>query len=76
MEIRIEGEMEAQLAREAEARRLALESYILEKLAEPRPVPAQQRAVSEAIDRIRELCKGNRLGGLRVKDLVHEGHKY
>jgi hypothetical protein len=31
---------------------------------------------SEAIDRIRELRKQNTLGGLRTKDLIHEGHKY
>jgi hypothetical protein len=32
--------------------------------------------VSEAIDRIRELRKQNTLGGLRTKDLIHEGLKY
>jgi hypothetical protein len=32
--------------------------------------------VGQAIDSIRELRKGNNLGGLRIKDLIHEGHKY
>ena len=36
----------------------------------------QLQCVRAAIDRILELRKGNRLAGLRTKDLVHEGHKY
>ena len=35
-----------------------------------------QGSISKAIDRIRELRKQNTLGGLRTKDLIHEGHKY
>jgi hypothetical protein len=29
-----------------------------------------------AIERILDLRKGNKLAGLRMKDLIHEGHKY
>ena len=32
--------------------------------------------VQASIDRILELRKGNRLSGLQIKDLIHEGHKY
>jgi len=35
-----------------------------------------QVSVGKAIDRIRELRKQNTLGGLKTKDLIHEGHKY
>lgn len=77
MEIQIEPEIEFQLAAEARARGLALDRYIAEKLGEPRPVSAtRQHSVSEAIDRIRTLRKGNLLSGLRTKDLIHEGHRY
>lgn len=37
---------------------------------------APQKSVGKAIDRIRELRKQNKLGDLRTKDLIHEGHKY
>jgi len=30
----------------------------------------------EAAARIRELRKGVTLGGLKIQDLIHEGHKY
>jgi len=31
---------------------------------------------AEAVDDIFELQKRNRLAGLKIKDLIHEGHKY
>lgn len=34
------------------------------------------RNVSEAVDSIRELRKGNKLNGLKIKDLINEGRKY
>ena len=37
---------------------------------------ANRRSVAEAIDSIRELRKGNKLGGLKIKDLIHEVHKH
>jgi antitoxin component of MazEF toxin-antitoxin module len=37
--------------------------------------PVRQRTVAEAIDSIRELRKGNILGDLNRKDLIHEGHQ-
>ena len=31
---------------------------------------------AQAVDDLREARKGVTLGGLKIKDLVHEGHKY
>jgi len=67
------------LAAEAQARGVSLEMYIEEMLAQQIIGPEGEtlhESVSEAIDRIRELRKQNRLGGLKTKDLIHEGHKY
>jgi hypothetical protein len=45
-----------------------------ERTTVPEAIP--QRTVAEAIDSIRELRKGNSRGDLKLKDLIHEGHKY
>jgi len=74
--IELQPELEAQLASEARLRGLALDRYI-EQLVSERPVEqGRSRSVDEAINRIRELRKGNTLGGLMIKDLIHEGRKY
>lgn len=76
IQLQLQPEVEAQLAAEAQDRGLALDRYI-EKIVKGRPVErVERRSVAEAIDRIRELRKGNTLGGLRIKDLIHEGRKY
>lgn len=76
IQIQLQPEVEAQLAVEARDRGMALDHYI-EKIVEARSIQhIRQRSVAEAIDRIRELRKGNRLSGLNIKELVHEGHKY
>jgi len=67
------------LAAEAQARGISLEMYVEQMLADQAVSTEEQTsqgAVSEAIDRIRELRKRNTLGGLKIKDLIHEGHKY
>lgn len=77
IQLQLQPEFEAQLVAEAQARGMALDRYIVEKLAESRPhARSGQSEVADAIRRIRELRHGNRLGGLRIKDLIHEGHKY
>lgn len=49
----------------------------LETLSEgEQPAAEQKRTPAEAIAHIRESRKGVRLGGLNIKDLIHEGHKY
>ncbi len=67
------------LAAEARARGLSVEDYVQEMLARQAIETngeARLQSVGEAVDRIRELRKGNRLAGLQTKDLIHEGHKY
>jgi Bacterial antitoxin of ParD toxin-antitoxin type II system and RHH len=50
----------------------------LETLAEKEPPtePAQTMTPAEAVADIRELRRGVKLGGLRIKDLIEEGRKY
>ena len=47
----------------------------LEKLAQE-PVTERKRTPAEVVAHIRESRKGVTLGGLKIKDLIHEGHKY
>jgi hypothetical protein len=67
------------LAAEARARGVSVEVYVQEILArQALDTASEQRlqSVRAAIDRILELRRGNKLAGLRTKDLIHEGHKY
>ncbi len=67
------------LAAEARARGVPVEVYVQEILARQTietTVEGRLQSVRAAIDRILELRKGNKLAGLRTKDLIHEGHKY
>ena len=67
------------LAAEARARGVSVETYVQEILARQTIETTGEgrlQSVREAIDRILELRKGNKLAGLRVKDLNHEGHKH
>lgn len=52
----------------------------LETLAQKESVPSRlgtsTRSPAEAVAEILEIQKRNRLGGLKIKDLIHEGHKY
>ena len=36
----------------------------------------QRSAIAEAIERIRDIGKGNKLDGEDIKDWIHAGHKY
>jgi hypothetical protein len=75
--IELQPDVEAQLAAQAQARGIALERYIAETLSDATrsAVPAS-RSVAEAVDRIRQMRKGNRLNGLRIVDLVGEGRRF
>lgn len=67
------------LAAEARARGVSIEVYVQEILARQTAETkdaGRLQSVCAAIDRILELRKGNKLAGLRTKDLIHEGHKY
>jgi hypothetical protein len=35
-----------------------------------------ERIAGDAIDCIKALRRGNRLDGLNIKDLIHEGHQH
>jgi Arc/MetJ-type ribon-helix-helix transcriptional regulator len=52
----------------------------LETLAQKESTPfhpgSAAKSPSEAVADILEIQKRNRLGGLKIKDLIHEGHKY
>ena len=53
----------------------ALET-LAEKEARSMRLGASCKSPAEAVADILELRKGVRLEGLRIKDLIHEGHKY
>ncbi len=68
-----------QLAAEALSRGVSVEVYVQDLLARRTPDvtgDGRLQPVQAAIDRIFELRKGNKLEGLRTKDLIHEGRKY
>lgn len=67
------------LAAEARAHGVSIEVYVQEILARQAFGTIGEhrlQAVRAAVERIIELRKGNKLAGLRTKDLIHEGHKY
>ena len=70
--------LRAELARQAGSSPEQILERALERLAEEPPVPGTERKLTaaEAVDDILELRKGVTLGGLKIKDLIHEGHKY
>jgi hypothetical protein len=74
--VSVTTEIEARLATEAQARSLALDHHIEMIVRTCTVEQVRQGSVAEAIDCIRELPKGNELSGLKIKDLMHEGHKY
>jgi hypothetical protein len=67
-----------QLAELAHSRGVAVEIYIEEVLAREsqQAIPKDIPTISAAIDQLRELSKGNKLDGLKIKDLINEGRKY
>jgi hypothetical protein len=65
-----------QLARHAGSSPEEILERALETLAEKPPTPEWKKTAAEAVAHIRESRKGVRLGGLKIKDLIYEGHKY
>jgi plasmid stability protein len=64
------------LAAEARAHGVSVEVYVQEILArQALGTTGEQRlqSVRAAVERIFELRRGNKLAGLRTKDLIHEG---
>lgn len=73
-----------QLAQQAAARGLSVEAFV-ERLLEQEAQREEPKGTrlgpgpltpEEAGRHIRESRKGVTLGGLKIKDLIHEGHKY
>jgi post-segregation antitoxin (ccd killing protein) len=67
------------LAAQARARGVTVEVYVEEVLKQQTRQSAGEapsNSVGEAIDRIMELRKGNKLQGANIKGLIHEGHKH
>ena len=67
------------LAAEARVQGVSVEVYVQEILARQALETTGERRLESARaanERILDLRKGNKLGGLRTKDLIHEGHKY
>ncbi len=67
--------LKAELARQAGRSAEEILERAIEKLAEEAPAE-RKRAPAEAVEHIRESRKGVTLGGLKIKDLIHGGHKY
>jgi len=76
MEVKVK--VPEEVAAAARARGVSVEMYVEELLARQAGAAAEapDSLAGAAIDRIRELRKGNKLAGLSTKDLIHEGHKY
>ncbi len=53
----------------------ALET-LAQKERDVSPSASATKTPAEAVADIMELRKGVRLDGLKIKDLIHEGHKY
>jgi putative addiction module CopG family antidote len=77
MTVNLKPETERLVREEIESGRFrSVDELIVESV---RVLRAQKRPVSDyqaAAARLRELRKGVTLGGLRIKDLAHEGHHY
>ena len=66
-----------QLARNADSSPEQILERALEKLAEqPAPTAERKKTPAETVAHIRESRKGVTLGGLKIKDMINEGHKY
>jgi hypothetical protein len=73
IQIELQPEIEFQPAAQAEACGVTLSEYLKDLLVKQAERPAERanrRSVGEAIESIRELRKGNNLGGLKIKDLI------
>lgn len=77
MEIKIN--VPDRFAEEARAHGVSVEVYVQEILLKQdseASAVVQLESIHAAVDKLRELRKGNTLDGLKIKDLIHEGHKY
>jgi hypothetical protein len=75
-----EGLLQQELARGSYRSPEEVIERVLETLAQRESVSLRlgpsTKSPAEAVADILELRKGVRLDGLKIKDLIHEGHKY
>ncbi len=77
----IRPEVQAELVRQAAARGSALETYAANLLKAQRIFPLARTGLSSTTSgqklrgRIRELRKGGPLGGLTIREPIHEGRR-
>lgn len=64
------------IAVEAAAHGLSVDAYVEEVLAKQAQEIARPQSAAEAVDRIRSLRLGVTMGDLKIKDILHEGHRY
>jgi hypothetical protein len=68
------------LAAQAAAQGLSVEAFVeqlAQQVIQSEPLlQKRKRTPAEVVAHIRESRKGVTLGGLKIKDLIHEGHKY
>jgi len=80
MQVTLSGHAEellkAELSRKAGSSPEEIVERALEKLVEPQQRAEQRKTPAEAVADIFELRKGVTLGGLKIRDLIHEGHKF
>jgi hypothetical protein len=67
--------LKAQLTRNAGSSPEEILERALEKLAEEQTAE-RPRTPAEVVAHIRASRNGVTLGGLKIKDLIHDGHKY
>jgi hypothetical protein len=71
-----------EIAAQAREKGLTVEVYVEQVLAKqlnghsPDANGQQSSTIVEAVARIREIGKGNKLDGENIKDWIHEGHKF
>jgi hypothetical protein len=79
IQLRLQPEVEAQLAAEAREHGLSLDRYI-EKIVEARRSARQTEDAErrKAVEAMMDFTKkhSTTLGGLDLKSMIHQGHKY
>jgi len=71
-----------EIAAQAREKGLSVQVYVEQVLAgqcngHGHEKPGDQAStIAKAVERIREIGKGNKLDGDKIKDWIHEGHRY
>jgi hypothetical protein len=84
IQIELRPEVESALAAEAKSRGIELETYVAEIVESNAmddsydPTPSEREKYRRAVEDLIAFREERKLtlGGLKIKDMVHEGHKY